>query len=400
MDSRRNFIGKFATGLAGTIASPTRVLGANDRIRIGVVGVGDRGLELLREALACEQTEIAAAADIDARRRENAQAAAPGLKLLSDYRLLLADPSIDAVIIATPPHLHAEQAIAAISAGKHIYLERPMALAVEDAVRLKAAGDAAPQLTIQIGHQSCSWSIMRDAVEMAASGRLGQITEVRAHCYRNSPRGRQQWVRPVYPGLSSDSIDWAAYSGRDWAAGVFDADRFVNWRLYWDYSGGGITENMSQQFAFWYRALGLDIPQSVTAAGGNYLSTDSREIPDTMSVVADHGGLMFRWDSGAGNNHFGMGEAVLGTDGTLVKNQQLVYTPQKANRPKDVEMTRRGLNAPRAHMQNFLDSIRAHIEPNCSVDLGYRTSIACAMAIRSLREKRTVRWDAGQLAIV
>lgn len=237
---------------------------------------------------------------------------------------------------------------------------------------------------------------MRDAVELAASGRMGQITEVRAYAYRNTPHGRPPWTRPVYPGLSGDSIDWASYdSGR-----AFDADRFVNWRLYWDYSGGGITESMAQQVAFWYRALGLDIPQAVTAVGGTYLFHGKREIPDTMSVVADHGGLLFRWDSGSGNNHFGTGEAVLGTDGTLVKGQHLVYSPQRVNRPKDAEITRRGANVPHAHMRNFLDSIRAHIEPNCPVDLGYRTSVACAMAIASLRENRTVRWDADRREIV
>src|ERR1041384_8221742 len=110
MDSRRNFVGKVAYGLAGTLAAgPARVLGANDRIRIGIIGMGDRGTELVNHLRACPNTEIAGFADVYAKRLETAAAIAPGAATHSDYRILLEDPAVDAVIIATPQHLHAQQ---------------------------------------------------------------------------------------------------------------------------------------------------------------------------------------------------------------------------------------------------------------------------------------------------
>src|SRR5215469_6438812 len=120
MQSRRKFIGNVATGLAGTLAG-SNVLGANERIRLGVIGIGARGSELLREALACPNTECVGVADIYQKRLEEAGALAPGARVYADYRRLLDDPAIDAVIIATPPHLHGAQFVAAMDARKHVY---------------------------------------------------------------------------------------------------------------------------------------------------------------------------------------------------------------------------------------------------------------------------------------
>jgi predicted dehydrogenase len=123
MDSRRNFIGKVASGLAGTLAAgPARVLGANDRIRLGVIGAGDRGMELVNQVRACSSAEITAFADVYTKRLERAQAVVPGADAYLDYRRLLDDSALDAVIVATPQHLHAEHFCAALDAGKHVYI--------------------------------------------------------------------------------------------------------------------------------------------------------------------------------------------------------------------------------------------------------------------------------------
>src|SRR5215831_15595181 len=149
MQSRRNFIGKVATGLAGTLAT-SNVLGANDRVRLGVIGAGARGSELLREALACAGTECIGVADIYQKRLEEANVIASGARAWIDYRHLLDDAAIDAVLIATPPHLHAAQFVAAMEAGKHVYVERPMAFTIEDARRMRAAWQGSRGLTVQI----------------------------------------------------------------------------------------------------------------------------------------------------------------------------------------------------------------------------------------------------------
>ena len=398
MQSRRNFIGKVATGLAGTLAA-SNVLGATDRIRFGVIGTGSRGTELLREAIACPNAECVAAADVYTKQLDSVRAIAPAARLYRDYRALLDDPSLDAVLIATPPHLHAEQFLAALNAGKHVYQERTLAFTIDEAKRMRTAWQQAGR-TVQVGHQTCSSGQVADAASFLKPDLMGRITGIRAHFYRNTPRGKPQWSRPVYPDMTAANIAWESFLGqapnRD-----FDAQRYMNWRLFWDYSGGSVTENFSQQAAFWYKLLGLQIPAAVTMTGGVYLWKDGREVPDTMHVSMEHfEEILFSWDSGFGNNQLGIGEEVLGTDGTICKTQQIRYTPQKVNRPAGNEMFGTARTEPRAHMQNFFDSIRTGQEPNCPFDVGYRVSIACRMAIESYLQQRTVWWDPAREEIV
>lgn len=398
MQSRRNFIGKVATGLAGTLAA-SNVLGASDRIRFGVVGMGARGTELLREAIGCPNTECVAAADVYTKQLDSARAIAPAARLYRDYRALLDDPSVDAVLIATPPHLHAEQFLAALDAGKHVYQERTLAFTVDEAKRMRTAWQQAGR-TVQVGHQTCSSGQAVDAASFLKPDLMGRITAIRAHFYRNTPRGKPQWSRPVYPDMTPANIAWESFLGeapkRD-----FDPQRYMNWRLFWDYSGGSVTENFSQQAAFWYKLLGLQIPAAVTMTGGVYLWKDGREVPDTMHVSMEHfEEILFSWDSGFGNNQLGVGEEVLGSDGTISRSQQIRYTPQKVNRPSANEMFGTARTEPRAHMQNFFDSIRTGQELNCPFDVGFRVSIACRMAIESYLQQRTVWWDPAREEIV
>ena len=393
MDSRRNFIGKVAGGIAGGFAAPGQVLGANERIRLGVIGPGARGAQLAREALACPNVELVAFADVYTERLEQARAVAPAARSLADYRNLLETKDLDAVIIATPQHLHREHFVAAMEAGKHVYLESAMAFTLDHARRMRAAFEKAGDRIVQIGHQFCSSGQVRDAANFIASGWVGDITAIRARTYRNTPHGKPQGRCPVYPDMTSGSIDWQAFLGEA-PPREFDADRFVNWRLFWDYSGGGVFEYMSHQLAFWYKVLDLRIPEAVTMTAGLYLWKDGREVPDTMNVAIEHPeGILFCWDSGFGNNQLGAGEYVLGADGAVSRGQQIRYLPQKVNRPGAREVLGRTKTEPRAHVRNFLDCIRSGAEPNCPFELGYRVSIACRMAIDSYRQGRTLRWD-------
>lgn len=399
MQSRRNFIGKVATGLAGTLAS-SNVLGANDRLRIGVIGAGARGTELLREALVCPNIDCIGVADVYTKQLDAARALAPAVKGYADYRRLLDDSSLDAVLIATPHHLHAEQFVAALDAGKHVYQEKTMAFTVDQAKRMRAARERASSRIVQIGHQTCSSGQAVDAAAFLRPDLMGRITSIRSHFYRNSPHGKPQWRKPVYPDMTPDNIAWEAFLG-DAPARDFDPHRYLNWRLYWDYSGGSVTENLSQQMAFWYRLLGLQIPAAVTMTGGLYLWKDGREVPDTMHVSMEHfEEILFSWDSGFGNNHLGIAEDVLGTDGTISRSQQIRYLPQKVNRPAAAEMIGSTRTEPRAHVQDFFDSIRTGKEPNCPFDVGYRVSIACRMAVESFLQQRTVWWDPAREEIV
>ena len=180
MQSRRNFIGKVASGLAGTLAASSgadKVLGANQRIRIGIIGPGARGTEILRQALACSNTECIGAADVYTRRLEDVKRVAPAAKTYLDYRRLLEDKDIDAVLIATPQHLHAECFTASLDAGKHVYQEKTMAFSVDHAKRMRAAYQhAGKQRIVQIGHQWTSTGQLTDALSFLKPELMGKGT--------------------------------------------------------------------------------------------------------------------------------------------------------------------------------------------------------------------------------
>lgn len=394
MNSRRAFLGQVATGLGGLASVPRNVLGANDRVRIGVIGYGDRGSAIAREAAGCPGTQIVAVADIYTKQLERAKSEAPSVRSYTDHRQMLDDQSLDAVLIATPQHLHCTHFVDAIKAGKHVYQEKTMAFTVEQAKRMRAAYlPVRAKQTVQIGHQSCSFGQVADALAFLSGDKMGRITAIEASMYRNTPHGRPQWSRPVYPDMTPENVSWNHFLGETEPV-AFDAFRYRNWRFFWDYSGGNVFENMSHQLAFWYKVLGLQIPRAATMTGGLYLWHDGREVPDTMSVsLHQPEDLLFTWNSGFGNASLGVAENVLGTDGTISKGVQIRYLPEKVNRPHGDTLLGKTPTPPRAHMQNFLDCVRSGKEPNCSFDVGYRVSIACRMAVESYRMGRTVHWD-------
>jgi len=328
---------------------------------------------------------------------------APNARTYLDYRHLLEDKDVDAVLIATPQHLHAEHFTAALDAGKHVYQEKTMAFTVEHAKRMRAAAErAGSKRTVQIGHQWTSTGQMPDTLNFLRPELMGKITFIHGHMYRNTPHGKPQWARPVYPDMNPENIVWKAFLGEA-PQRAFDANRYINWRFFWDYSGGNVYENMCHQLSFWYKAMGLGIPQKVTMTGGLYLWKDGREVPDTMSVSMEHAEeLLFTWDSGFGNDQLRVTEDVLGDNGTISHTMQGVrYIPQKVNRRDGNEMVGATTADPKAHMQNFLDHIRGNVrEVNCPFEIGYRVAIACRMAVESYRRERSVRWDAAKEEIV
>ncbi len=399
MDSRRAFVAKM-THLAGGLAvSSSRVLGANDRIRLGMIGPGFRGLQLIW-SMRDPNTEFVAFADAYSGRLEPAKemAKARRAKTCMDYRSLLDDKSIDAVIVATPQHLHSEHFVASLQAGKHVYQEKTMAFSVAHAKRMRVAHLNAPKLIVQVGHQDCSSGQVADALNILETGGVGKITEIHSHMYRNTPHGKPQWARPVPSDMTPEHVAWKAFLGEN-PDRDFDANRFLNWRFFWDYSGGNFYENMSHQLCFWYKVLNLRIPSRVSANGGVFLWKDGREVPDTMNAAMVHPeDLMFTWDSAFGNDELAVTEDVLGADGTIFRGVQVRYLPQKINRPEGTEILGRAIDQGQqhldiAHVQNFLDCVRSGKEPNCPFDLAFRVSMACRMAVDSYRFGRVLRWD-------
>jgi predicted dehydrogenase len=404
MHSRRNFLGNVATGLAAATQAPGQVIGANDKIRVGIIGPGARGMELVHQAMLCPNVEMAAFCDVYTARLDAGKKLVPSAKTYMDYRYMLDDKSIDAVLIATPQHLHREHFVASVEAGKHIYQEKTMAFTPEHAKAMRAAYDKNRKLTVAIGHQHVSTGMVADAkawlARMKKEGGMGQITAIVGDMWRNTPHGKPQWSRPVYPDMTTENILWSKFLG-DAPKRDFDPNRYINWRFYWDYSGGNVFENMCHQLSIWYNILDLQIPKAVTMTGGVYLWKDGREVPDTMTVTMEHPeDILFSWVSGFGNDRRGFAEDLLGTEGTISRGAQIRYFPQKVNRPQGQEITGTTKSVPNAHMQNFIDSVRGQAKPACPFEQGFRISIACRMAVESYRQGRTMRWDAQKEEIV
>ncbi len=406
MSSRREFMGKVlggATGLVASRFSPARVLGANDRVRLGLIGAGGRGREIFKVALRVPHAQAVAVADVYTRRLDEAKQAFPGIQTHADFRRLLDDKSIDAVLIATPQHQHALSFVPAIQAGKDIYQEKTMAFNPDHAKRMRAALAGSGRV-VQVGIQSTSGEELEKALEFTKPERTGTITAIHTHHYRNAPYGG--WLRPLPADCDAQHVDWQGFQGEA-APREFAPDRVINWRFYWDYSGGNVFENMVHQVGFWYKVLNLRIPRSVTMTGGNYLSP-KMQVPDTMNVSMEQPeNLLFTWNSGFGNRYYGEGnDLVLGNKGTVLrKGEDVSFVPEGERRRGSAQETAAQPSATAApdivgrsdetllHMRNFLECVRSRKEPNCPLELGFRSAVACQMAITSYRQGRTVKWD-------
>jgi predicted dehydrogenase len=407
MSHRRTFLGSMIGGATAAAMAATatagegRVRGANERIRFGLIGGGSRGKEILRAAIKCPNVEAAAVADIYTRRLDDVKQIVPTIATFKDHRALLDDKTIDAVLIATPQHLHAIHFVAAIQAGKDVYQEKTMAFSPNHARRMRDALCGSGRV-VQIGMQMNSGQGIQKVRELAASSEaLGTVTLVQTHHFRNRPYGG--WLRQVPPDCDQKHVDWAAFQGE--AKSVpFDPERYINWRFYWDYSGGNVFENMVHTLGFWFGALDLSIPQTVTMTGANYLAP-RMDIPDTFQVSMSHQEkLFFTFTSMFGNNCYGEGHDYLfGTKATVIHtdSDQVHIIPQgRKLAAKPVPDGEGYKEMTPLHMQNFFDCVRSRKEPVCPFELGFRTSIACQMAIASYRRQATVRWDPATEEII
>jgi predicted dehydrogenase len=405
MSDRRTFIQQALGGSAALAASavlPSSVLGANDRIRIGLIGAGDRGMQDFAAALKCPNVEAVGVADVYTRRLDHVKTIVPGIKTYQDYRLLLDDKTIDAVLIVTPQHLHAAQFVAALAAGKDVYQEKTMAFNPEHARRMRRAFEKSDRI-VQVGIQVTSAPGFTTIKEMITPEKMGDITALHSHHYRNRRHGG--WLRQIPADCDPAHVDWAGFEGGA-SHYEFDPQRLINWRFYWDYDGSNVYENMVHQVGFWYKMMDFKIPDSVTMIGANILSP-KMQMPDTMDICMMQGKVMFTWNSMFGNDFYGEGhDMLLGTRGTIARNEsdQVRYQPQGGNKRRGVDtisaVPPEGgqesgyYEATDRHIQNFFDCMRSRKQPNCPFEIGYRSAIACQMAITSYHRKRTVTWNA------
>jgi predicted dehydrogenase len=353
----------------------------------------------MREFLEIPNVEFVAAADVYTRRHEEAAKLVPGIKPIADHRRLLDMKDLDAVIVASPLHCHARHFLDSLAAGKDLYCEKTMTWSIAEAEACVEAAKKSNRV-VGIGLQHQSSGNLKDARQWIKDGLVGKVTHIESWMSRNTPRGKGQWVRQIPSDCTAANVQWDAFlNGRTRRS--FDANQFINWRLFWDFSGGNVTENMVHQIAFIMRALDLPLPTSAYMSGGVFSEKDGREVPDTIAVTLDFpGDLVLTWQSTFSNSRFGIGDRILGSHGTIErlmgstdmvtgKSQSgLRYYPEKANRPDDV--SRAGESKDENHYANFVDCVRSRKEPNAHVDIGYRSAVAGHMANTSYRKKQRV----------
>ncbi|MBV9147535.1 MAG: Gfo/Idh/MocA family oxidoreductase [Acidobacteria bacterium] len=399
---RRDFLKQAAIGTAAMMVYPSRVLGANDRVRVGMIGVGGRGQELLRQVLKVPNAELVAIADIYPRRFDEAKKYAPNIRTYSDHKQLLDQKDIDAVLVASPLHIHARHFQDTLAAGKDLYSEKTMTWSIPEAEQCANAAKNSDRV-VQIGLQHVSDGSLADTRQWIKDGIVGKITMVESWMSRNTPHGKGQWVRPVPSDVTAQNVNWQAFlNGRP--NQPFDANKFINWRLFWEFSGGNITENMVHQMSWIMTALDLPIPSAASMSGGVFSEKDGREVPDTIIVTLEFPqDFVLTWQSTFSNSHYGLGERILGSDGTVehvAGEQNMVtgksesairYFPEKVNRKDGTALV--GNTPDQDHMANFIDCVRSRKTPNASVDIGYRSAIAAHMANLAYRKKQRLTWD-------
>ncbi len=398
--TRREFIQKTGVAAAALLAyPPARVLGANDRVRVGMIGVGARGQELLRQVLDVQNAQLVAVADVYSRRRTEAQQLAPGIQTHDDHRRLLEMKDLDGVIVASPLHIHARHFLDTIAAGKDLYCEKTMTWSIAEAEQSLAAAKKSDRV-IQIGLQHESSGSLADTKKWIKDGLLGKITQVESWMSRNTPHGKAQWVRPVPADCTAQNVNWSAFlNGRP--ERPFDPNKFMNWRLFWEFSGGNVTENMVHQIAWIMSALDLPLPSAAYMSGGVFSEKDGREVPDTIAVTLDFpNDVVVTWQSTFSNSRYGLGERLLGSDGTIEhvagatdmvtgRSQEFTrYFPEPVNRAGGTSLTSQ--SPEQNHMANWIECIRSRKTPNASVEIGYRSAVAAHMANLSYRTKQRV----------
>lgn len=394
--SRRDFLA--VTGVAaGTAKSYAQVAGANERLRIGVIGCGGMATHHMRSLLKLKEQQnidLVAVCDIY-QKRLDAAAQLTGGKPFKDYRKLLDEKEIDYVLIATPEHWHAKMAIDALDAGKHVYVEKPMTRYVEDAKKVVAKVKAKPNLKLQVGVQGMSDDSYLEANKLVKQGLLGKVVLAQIDYSRTSKD--DYWVWPIdadaKPGVN---LDWNAFLGpakkRPW-----DPDRYFRWRRYWDYSGGIASDLFVHRVTRIIRSLDLTFPEFGAGAGGKFQFTASKsETPDTMNILLDYPGgptvqLVSSLASDVKIEHLLRGHkaTIEFTPSGFTLRPQKIYQ----NEIREMTYTKTGAEDIRLHHANLQAAIRKGEPLRCDAMLGYYGVVAFEMGVESLRRRKYMRWD-------
>jgi predicted dehydrogenase len=426
---RRDFIKQSLPGtamIATTAASAKRILGANDRVRLGLIGCGGRGMDVATAMRKAPGTEYVAVCDVyEANANAAREWAGTAARAFGDFRKLLEQKDVDAVHIATPDHWHAIIMVLACQAGKDVYVEKPLAHNVREGRAMVVAARRYNRI-VQTGTQQRSAPHYREVERIIQSGELGEVRFVRVWNYSNlTPDGLGRVPdSPVPAGL-----DWDFYLGP--APKVpFNKNRFLrNFRWFWDYAGGTITDFGTHRFDTVQQIMHVSAPKTVSASGGRFSLKSDGEMPDVLQATYEYDGFVLSYEAcnlnahGAGGrtpgmSYYGMrdkedrpnGEAYYGTNGALFCDRigfeiypEPVKTAQtRRERSKPVEAYRmeakrvQSQDATELHTANFIECVRARKAPAAEVEIGHRSTTVPHLGNIAYKIGRKLTWDAAK----
>ena len=380
----------FAAAGAFTAASYSRVLGANDRVRLGLIGCGGRGRGVLGTFVKTDRVEVPAVCDVWPERSAEAKAKqAPNAAQFTDFRKMLESvKNLDAVLIATPDHWHAGTAIYALNAGKDVYVEKPLTLRIEEGPEIVKAARMNNRVC-QVGMQQRSGKhYIQARDEIVKAGKLGKITLARTWWHGNGAHLMR--VPERYRTKPSD-LEWGMYLGpvkwRDW-----DPPQYFNFRAYLDFGGGQITDLFTHWIDVVHMFMEQDNPVAAVASGGVYHYKDGRTAPDTIAVLLEYPNeWTATFEATLAPGLTGAGVEMVGTEGKLnITRGQYTFTPRGGGQPVVVKADR---DQTIDHVENFLDCVRTRKRPNGDVWIGHRSAQASHLGNIAYVQKRRIRFD-------
>jgi predicted dehydrogenase len=426
--TRRDFLQKSATtaavmGAVSAIAAPApaQVAGANERLRIGFIGPGGRGLsghvgplcQLRKDKL---PIELVAVNDVYVNNANKAfdmikKETGTEPKRYDDYRDLLADKDIDAVCIGTPDHWHAKQTIDALNAGKHVYCEKPMTHNIQEAFDVVKAWKDTGKV-MQVGVQSTALPVWKKANELMINGEIGKVLMFQTEFFRNSDLGQWRYY-PLEKEMNPKTINWKSWLGVDEGlAPVMPFDRaiYAQWRRFWPFGAGMYTDLFVHRTTSMLKATGLRFPRRVVGAGGIFLEYDGRDVPDVATVVADYDegvqGLITATMCCAntpitqlirghfGSLVFGNGEDIKGFE--FIAERPEVHHDRNIKKMYAMEY-KTPVDTTVEHQRNFVECCMNNTpdKVNCPPDLGAAAIVTVNLGARSYREGKVFHFDAA-----
>ena len=384
-----------------SLLNRSAIIGANDRLRFGAIGINGMGWADTKAFLKVPNVELVAICDVDQnvleKRKTELDKKGISVKIYSDYRKLLEQKDIDAVVIGTPDHWHALMMIHASEAGKHIYVEKPIGNSIGECRSMVGAQERYGNV-VQVGQWQRSQQHFQDAVNYIKTGVLGPIRTVKVWCY-------QGWMRPdpiVANSAPPKGVDYKSWLG---PAPIipFNSSRFhFHFRWFWDYAGGLMTDWGVHLLDYALLGMEASLPKSIVGLGGKYAYPNlAEETPDTLTTLYEFDNFNLVWDSAMGidNGSYGRdhGIAFIGNNATLILNRggwEVIEERQSENKVAKplVKPSDNGLDK---HAQNFIDAIRSNTPQsvNCSVQQGAHVATVAQMGNISYRSGQKVVWD-------